>query len=177
MAGGSVGQYRMEDDLNFRSQGLAYGGFLDIMSTVKLSPTYSQPTKTGGSVSLSIPMTLDYGIEGGFETLNNAFNIYSGFQSGSITQIYGRFHLDLFRMFGVGAGPYHVDLPDLWPQHSAETLPKQTPPGWGWIYGGQLILFPFSQVRPFIDVRWTTDPMPGRIMSIGLKIELDRHGM
>jgi hypothetical protein len=168
----------MSDTGNFRNHGTSFTGFVDVLSTLFVSPTYSGSAKGAGTFSVTVPMTLEVGLEGGVNSLREVHS------EGSLNQIYGRFHLDIFRLISVGGGFYHVDLPegvdttttDV-PLSAASPGQKTQKSGWGGFYGVQLETFPNSRFKPFFDVRWYGEPMPGHIVMFGIKYELDRDGM
>ncbi|MGZ3693401.1 MAG: hypothetical protein ACXWQO_04370 [Bdellovibrionota bacterium] len=150
-----IGNYNTKDATRFREKSGVEGAFLDVTSSIALSPTYTSPKKYG-SFSLQIPLVVDYGLEVGMLKDNHAFS------GGSAKITMARGHLDLLRVFSIGGGGYYADF-----SGQPSTLRSH---GVGGFACAQFNVLPNGWIHPLVDLRWLGKPMPGQMVMVGLRL-------
>lgn len=154
---GFAGRYYPKDETaGFRPSAANYGTYLDFLSTLKLTANYTAPKKYG-SLNLTLPITLDYGMELGLTEMAHVY------PASSARLFSFRGHIDLLRTLSLGLGAYQAAFTGAVP-----TGKKQS--AYGWLADVQLTLLPYAILHPFFGVRWYGDPIMGHSVIFGFKL-------
>ena len=149
------GSFKAKNTPTFNETSPAYGAFLDMVSTISLSPTVTASRKEG-TLSFKVPLAIDFGIEIGMLKIPQAF------PAGSAKVTTAQGHINLLRMISLGGGGYYAEYSGQ--PHSMRSN------AFGGFACTQLTPLPNGWIHPIVDLRWYGKPMTGQSVMFGLKL-------